>query len=78
METNGCTAALDLQVYTEKKSTFLRAKVPVSDIAMLRDAFWNFVLTQEQAVTSQKADYAYLAYVEVISSVIFFPLGMSY
>lgn len=45
---------------------------------MLRDAFWNFVLTQEQAVTSQKADYAYLAYVEVISSVIFFPLGMSY
>lgn len=39
METNGCTAALDLQVYTEKKSTFLRAKFPVSDIAMLRDAF---------------------------------------
>lgn len=28
----------DLQVYTGKKSTLLRAKVPVSDIAMLCDA----------------------------------------
>lgn len=61
-----------------KKINISESKVPVSDIAMLCGAFWNFALTQEQAVTSQKADYAYLAYVEVISSVIFFPLGMSY
>lgn len=32
-----------------------------------------FVLTQEQAVTSQKADYTYLGYMEVISGDLFFP-----
>lgn len=72
MQTNSCTAAWDLQFTLEKTPTFLRAAVPISDIAMLHDTFEYFALTQRQAAASQKVHYTYLAYLEVISNVTFF------
>lgn len=79
MQTNSCTAAWDLQFTLEKTPTFLRAAVPISDIAMLHDTFEYFALTQRQAAASQKVHYTYLAYLEVISNVTFFFFhGMCY
>lgn len=79
MQTNSCTAAWDLQFTLEKTPTFLRAAVPISDIAMLHDTFEYFALTQRQAAALQKVHYTYLAYLEVISNVTFFFFhGMCY